>query len=131
MSLLILGPGHALKSDTIEWKRAMQSSRRSTERQQPESGQCMQPNNGVVPWLEPWENPGFLQCVESELSMEQQLVDESEQAAATAAVQPTIQIGVEPCSKPREQGCLWATSTESKSDEGGGVSSRNESWNFD
>lgn len=131
---------HALKSDTIEWKRAMQSSRRSTERQQPESGQYMQPNNCVVPWLEPWENPGFLQCVESELSMEQQLVDEGEQSAvvdqqlgdeseqATAAMQPTSQIGGEPCSEPREQGCVGATSTESESDEGGGVSSRIEGW---
>ena len=125
---------HALKFGTMEWTNAMQFSRFSTERQQPESGQYMQPDNGVEPRP---EDPVILQCFESELSVEQQLVDEGEQqlvdegeqtAGASAAVQPTSQVCSELCSEPREQGCVVATSTESESDEDGGVPSRIEVW---
>ncbi|XP_045575349.1 uncharacterized protein [Salmo salar] len=101
----------------------MQSCRLSAERQRPGSWKCTQPNNDVAPRLEPWENPVYFQCVGSELCVDQQLLDESEQAVATGPVQSTSQIGGEPRSEPRERGCAEATSTESESDEGGGVDS--------
>lgn len=119
---------HGLKFGTMEWTNAMQFSRFSSERQQPESGQYMQPDNGVEPRP---EDPVILECFESELSVEQQPVDEGDQTAgaSAAAVQPVSQVGSELCSDPREQGCDVATSTESESDEdGGGVPSRMEVW---
>lgn len=93
------------------------------------------PNHGSVRSLTTmlhrgW-SPGrtvYFQCVGSELSVDQQLLDESEQAVATAPVQSTSQIGGEPRSEPSEQGCAEATSTESESDEGGGVDSGIEGW---
>ena len=104
----------------------MQFSRISTERQQAESVLETRP-----------EDPVILQGLEIELSVDQQLVDEGDKqlvdegdqtAGSSAAVQPTSQVGSELCSEPREQGCVVATSTESESDEDGGVPSRIEVW---
>lgn len=126
---------HALKSGTIECKHAMLASRNSTDRQQPESGQYMQRNDGGGTRLEPRENPGTLPGVDSERSAEQQLVDEGERSAVAeqqlgdkseqvaAVAQPTSQSGGETRSEPRKQGCVGGTSNDRESDEVDGESS--------
>ncbi|XP_031674270.1 uncharacterized protein LOC116366152 [Oncorhynchus kisutch] len=116
---------HALKFGTMEWTNAMQFSRFSTERQQPESVLEPRPEDPVI--LQQLVDEGEQQLVDE--GEQQQLVAEGDQTAgSSAAVQPTSQVRSELCSEPREQGCVVATSTESESDEDGGVPSRMQVW---
>ena len=84
---------HKLKSGTIEWKHAMLVSQLSTDRQQPESGQYMQRNDGGGTWLEPRVNPGTLPGGDSEWSAAQQLGNEGARSAAARPVRAVVEHG--------------------------------------
>ncbi|KAM9463326.1 uncharacterized protein ACWYII_009071 [Salvelinus alpinus] len=100
---------HGLKIKTLSWKHAVQSSRVSTD--------IELPNNDIEQRLEPGDDSGFMQSVDSDCSPEKQLSGESEQSA------------VQSTSPLREQACVVSTSTETESDEDAGVSPMIQGWN--
>lgn len=116
---------HGLKNKTLAWTHAVQSSRVSTDIEQPSSSQCMQPNNDIEQRLEPGDDSGFMQSVESDCSPEKQLSGESEQSA----VQSTSHLGGEQRPDQREQACAVSTSTDIDSDEDAGGSPMIQGWN--